>query len=377
MAIAMTRRTALTLAGGAALTGGLSIAGGTGMASQQTPESAGFAPDIDERLTLGVRSGLLSNLHAVLALRDGDIVLERYFTGADEDWGRPLGTVDFDAATLHDLRSVTKSITSLVYGIALDQGRVAAPGDRLLDSFPQYPDLAEDPQRSAWTVSDALNMTLGTEWNEQLPYTDPRNSEIAMEQADDRYRFILDRSIVSEPGTRWNYNGGCSALLGYLVERGTGQRLDEFANEALFAPLGIETFEWNRGKDGAVATASGLRLTARDLARIGEMMRADGRHDGGQVVSSQWLERCRTPQVQASYGNKYSNQWYVSGQPVPAVNGFREAVFAMGNGGQRLYVMPSLDLTVVTYSGNYNRMDQWINPTLVLQKIVLANLVDL
>lgn len=373
----MTRRTALALAGGAALTGGLSIVGGTGMASQQTLESAGFAADIDERLTLGVRSGLLSNLHAVLALRNGDIVLERYFSGQDEDWGRPLGSVDFDATTLHDLRSVTKSITSLVYGIALDQGRVAAPGDRLLDSFPQYPDLAKDPQRSAWTVSDALNMTLGTEWNEQIPYTDPRNSEIAMEQADDRYRFILDRPIVSDPGTQWNYNGGCSALLGYLVERGTGQRLDEFANEALFAPLGIETFEWNRGQDGAVATASGLRLNARDLARIGEMMRAGGRHDGRQIVSSEWLERCRTPQVQASYGNKYSNQWYVSGQPVPAANGFREAIFAMGNGGQRLFVMPSLDLTVVTYSGNYNRMDQWINPTLILQKIVLANITEI
>ncbi len=375
--MAITRRTALALTGGAALAGGLSIAGGTGMASQQTPESAGFAADIDERLTLGVRSGLLSNLHAVLALRNGDIVLERYFSGQDEDWGRPLGSVDFDAATLHDLRSVTKSITSLVYGIALDQGRVAAPGDRLLDSFPQYPDLAEDPQRSAWTVSDALNMTLGTEWNEQLPYTDPRNSEIAMEQADDRYRFILDRPIVSEPGTQWSYNGGCSALLGYLVERGTGQRLDDFANEALFAPLGIETFDWNRGNDGVVATASGLRLNARDLARIGEMMRADGRHDGRQVVSSQWLKRCRTPQVQASYGNKYSNQWYLSGQPVPAANGFREAIFAMGNGGQRLFVMPSLNLTVVTYSGNYNRMDQWINPTLILQKIVLANITEI
>jgi len=356
------------------LIGATALFGGGAIAREDTP---GFSDDIDERLDLGYRSGLLAGLHAVLAVRGGDIVLARYFAGPDENWGRPLGDVVFDAETLHDLRSVTKSITSLLYGIALDRGIVPPPEAPLLDAFPRYADLKADPERAAWTVSHALNMTLGTEWNETLPYTDPNNSEIAMELAADRYRFILDRPIVDVPGRVWNYNGGCSALIGYLIEQGAGTSLADFAAQHLFGPLDISDFEWNAGRDGVLSAASGLRLTAPGLATIGRMMLNGGRWNSDRIVTEAWLQRCRTPQIAAFFGNQYSHQWYLSDQPVPAANGTRPMIAAMGNGGQRLFVLPSLDLVIVTFSGNYNRPDQWINPTLVLQKIVLANLRDI
>ena len=127
---------------------------------------------------------------------------------------RPLGSVTFGPDTLHDLRSVTKSIVGLLYGIALDRGLVPSPDAPLLAQFPEYPDLAADPQRAHLTVMNALNMTLGMEWDEQLPYADPTNSEIAMERVPDRYRFILDRPFVAVPGERWIYSGGAVALLG-------------------------------------------------------------------------------------------------------------------------------------------------------------------
>ena len=138
------------------------------------------------------------------------------------------------AGSLHDLRSVTKSVASLVYGIALAEGLVPALDENLLAQFPQYVDLAKDPQRRKMTVRHALSMKMGTEWNEDLPYTDPRNSEIAMERADDRYRFVLDRPMVNEPGDRWTYNGGATALIGHLISKGTGIPVEQYAAKKLF-----------------------------------------------------------------------------------------------------------------------------------------------
>ena len=119
-------------------------------------------------------------------------------------------------------------------------------------------------------------MTLGAAWNEQLPYTDPANSEIAMEMAADRIRFVLSRPMEAEPGARWTYSGGATALLGALIARGTRTTLPEFAREALFDPLGIARFEWAAGQDGVASAASGLRLTARDGTATDPVIRSWG-----------------------------------------------------------------------------------------------------
>jgi CubicO group peptidase (beta-lactamase class C family) len=368
------RRDVLMLAAGTVAIGNsVAVAADTSAEAKALTEN-GFAPDTSEKLDLGYRSGLLSGLHAVVVQRNGTILCERYFTGEDEAWGRPLGNVTFDGSTLHDLRSVTKSITSLIYAIALAQGKVPAPEARLLDSFPEYSDLAGDPQRAAWTVEHVLNMTLGTEWNEDLPYSNPANSEIMMERASDRYRFVLDRPIAHRPGERWTYNGGCSALLGHLIAKGTGQSLENFASDALFRPLGIASFEWSKGSDGIPSAASGLRLTARDLLRVGQLMLAKGSWGGRQIVPAPWIEACMTPAATIGEGRRYSRQWYVSEQAVPAAKAPLPMVLANGNGGQRLFILPSLDLVVATLAGNYNRPGQSIVPNLVLQQIVLANL---
>ncbi|MGD1888297.1 MAG: serine hydrolase domain-containing protein [Cohaesibacteraceae bacterium] len=336
---------------------------------------AGFPADLPNRLDMAFASGLLIGLHSVHVTWRGQTALERYFAGEDENWGRPLGRVEHSASTLHDLRSVTKSITSLLYGIALDRGQVPPPQAPLLAAFPDYPDLQADPQRADWTVSHALNMTMGTTWNEDLPYTDPNNSEIAMERADDRYRFILDRPMAHAPGTRWTYSGGASMLIARLIEVGTGKRLDAFVEEVLFAPLGVTQYEWHGGADGVRSAASGLRLTAPDLARIGQMLLENGRWNGEQAVPASWIETISTPQFDASFGRTYSHQWYTSEQRIPADPSIiHPMVFAIGNGGQRLYLLPSLDLVIVTFSGHYNRMDQWINPTMVLNRLVLPAL---
>jgi CubicO group peptidase (beta-lactamase class C family) len=139
----------------------------------------------------------LSGLHSVLIIHHGKILAEKYYPGADESWGESLGTLQSNANSLHDLRSVTKSITGILYGIALVEGHVPGPDESLIAHFPEYEDLASDAQRRKILVRHALTMQMGIEWNEDLPYTDPRNSEIAMELAVDRYRYVLGQPIIS------------------------------------------------------------------------------------------------------------------------------------------------------------------------------------
>ncbi len=339
------------------------------------PEEAGFAPDLAEKLDFGVRSGLLRQLHAVLVARGGRLVLERYYEGRDESWGDPLGTVAFGPETLHDLRSVTKSVVGLLYGVALDRGLVPPPDAPLLAQFPEYSDLAVDPQRARLTVAHALTMTMGMEWDENHPYSELINSEMAMENAPDRYRFVLDRKIVEPPGKRWIYSGGNVALLGALIARGSGKTLPEFAREALFQPLGIEAMEWAEGRDGVASAASGLRLRPRDLLLLGQLVLARGQWDGRQIVSSAWLDASFEIAAHIEEGFDYGRLWYIGSEAAPAFTGRHRWLAGFGLGGQRLWVMPDADLTAVTFSGAYDAPDQWVAPIRVWREIVLANLL--
>jgi CubicO group peptidase (beta-lactamase class C family) len=339
------------------------------------PEEAGFSADLGRKLSAGIASGLLRGLHAVLVYRTGHLCLERYYEGVDEAWGRPLGHVRFARDTLHDLRSVTKSVVSLLYGIALERGLVPALDASLVAQFPEYPDLAADPARARLTIAQALTMTLGLEWDEDRPYTDPKNSEIAMERAADRNRFALDRPIVAEPGTRWIYSGGSVALIGTLISRGIGKTLDAFAREALFAPLGISCFEWARGEDGTPSAASGLRLAPRDLLKLGLLTLGKGAYQGRRIVSAEWIAQSFAPQIATGDGLNYGQLWFLGQTAPPAFNRPLAWAGGFGNGGQRLWVMPEADLALVIFSGHYNQPDSWVTPMRIWREIVVANLV--
>ena len=336
------------------------------------PEAVGFAPDLGEKLDAAARTEAFAGLHAVVVVRHGKLVLERYFSGPDERWGDPLGDVTFGPEVVHDLRSVSKSIVGLLYGIALAESLVPGFDQVLVDQFPAYPDMQRDPERRRMTVAHALTMTLGTEWDEDLPYTDPRNSEIAMEMADDRYRFILERPFVAEPGSRWDYNGGATAILAHLVSRGAGRPIFEYARDKLFGPIGITDVEWVAGTNGEAAAASGLRMRPRDLAKIGQMVLNRGRWGDAQLVPAAWLEQSFAPHIRTDGELAYGYQWwlgklYVSGAPWMG---------AFGNGGQRLAIFPSLDLLVVVNAGNYNKADAWKLPVAVLTDVVFPALRD-
>lgn len=321
---------------------------------------------LEARLTEAFTSGELPGLHSALIIHQGETLAELYFPGADESWGQALGVREHGPDSLHDLRSVTKSITSLLYGIALSEGLVPSVDEPVVSQFPEYADLATDPARQAILIRHVLSMRMGTAWDESLPYTDPRNSEIAMELAQDRYRYVLEQPIISTPGEQWNYSGGATALIGRLIAKGAGMPLDAYAREKLFTPLGISHFEWKRGGDGEPSAASGLRMTASDLARIGLMIQNGGRHAGQQIVPEDWLKQSFRARASLRSGLRYGFFWWLhpKGDPPLGVAGF-------GNGGQRLSIGLESGLIVVVFAGNYNDPQAWKIPVKVLTDFAL------
>jgi CubicO group peptidase (beta-lactamase class C family) len=233
--------------------------------SRVSPSEAGFTPDLEARLDKAVAEGRIWNLHGLVVLRDERLVLEHYFEGEDRTRGvGEIGHIAFKPATIHDLRSCSKSIVALLYGIALRQQKVLPPEASLFSAFPEYSDLAKKDGRDKLTIQHVLTMSLGTDWDESsLPYSDPRNSEIAMDNAEDRYRYILARPVIDTPGAHWTYCGGATALLARMITKGTGKSLHGFARENLFDPLGMGPTEWAVGRDGEPFAASGARMPVK------------------------------------------------------------------------------------------------------------------
>jgi CubicO group peptidase (beta-lactamase class C family) len=210
------------------------------------------------------------NIHALLVVRHGQLVFEQYFTGEDERGGRPLGQVPYDQTKLHDLRSVSKTVTALLVGIALAQHQLASLDQPIFDFLPDYADL-RTPDKARITLRHLLTMSTGLAWDETLtPYTDPNNSAIRMIRAIDSYRYVLSEPIVTPPGAKYTYSSGATELLGAILHKATGQRLDELARTVLFDPLGIVDFEWLRNTDGNAAASWGLRLRPRDMVGLSQ-----------------------------------------------------------------------------------------------------------
>ena len=367
--------------GAAAAVGSAMIAPLLAAASAQwrtiSPSDAGFASDLAARLDTLISSGRAWKLHSVVIVRKGAVVLERYDAGEDEIWGRSIGRVAFGPDTLHDLRSVTKSILGLLYGIALAQGKVPPPERPLLEAFPEYADLATDPRHHRLTIAHALTMSLGFEWNEEIPYQDPANSEIQMERSPDRYRYIVGRPFMAEPGGRWIYGAAATTLIGRLIQKGTGQSLPDFARAALFDPIGIGATVWTNGLNGEPAASSGLRMTPRDLARIGQLILNRGQWEGRAVVPAEWLEKSFQPYLSADEFRRYGYFWYVGDFQYgnPPNRPIARWIGAFGYGGQRLFVLPDLDIAVAITAGNYTDRNQWMPPIRVMREVVLPSLL--
>ena len=313
-----------------------------------------------------------SNTHAVLIQRGTSTLAEAYYAGQD----RPSGAwfsrrVEFGPHVLHDLRSISKSVVGLLVGIVQAQGRLGELTRPVFDFFPEHTDLA-DEQRRTLSLRHLLDMTTGWDWDETNPsYADPRNSEWRMARAADPVRHVLELPQVAPPGIRWEYCGGATMLLAEILERATGKPLATLAQELLFTPLDIAHFEWRTDSRGKALAFSGLRLTPRDLARIGRLLLTKGRSADRTVLPEGWITETLTPRQRAWDGFRYGAQWWHG--PFTQGPGSTIAwVSAWGNGGQRLFVVPSLDLTVVVTAGRYNAPNNGRASNLIFRRTLEA-----
>lgn len=303
-------------------------------------------------LAVEIEKGTYPNIHSLLISRNNKLVYENYWPGQDEHWANPVGVVPHSRDSLHDIRSISKSIVSACVGIAIQQGKIKNIDQKVLDFFPQY--AAQDTGlKSALTVRHLLTMSSGLVWNEDVPYDNPENSEVRMIRSTDPVGFVLTRPMEAPPGKVWKYNGGTTQLLAAIIERTTGRKIDQFAKEYLFTPLGISQFEWMRypGTD-MPAAASGLRLRSRDLLKFGLLYSNNGVWEGKQVVPAAWVKASMEDQVK-SRGGAYGYQfwiWYdkVGDKQVRVVN-------CVGNGDQRIIFDKDNNLVVVITAGNYNK----------------------
>lgn len=333
-----------------------------------TPEKEGIDPTAIEDLVADIRAGEYGLVDHFLLIRNGRIVADHHFKHDYEkissqhdpknhqyDYDHPAWHPYYQGTKLHTLQSVTKSITSVAVGIAIDEGHIPEGVETpALSFFDDYkPDLS-DARKKSMTLEDMLTMRSGISWNEMVPYVDERNSCIQLEASDNWIQFVLDQPMREEPGEVFDYNSGVSVLLGKIVRVATGERIDAYAKKKLFEPIGINEYYWKTTPDGEIDTEGGLYLSAHDLARIAYLMLRNGNWDGKQVVSKEWVQASIAPVVADVNPNNgrpdqgYGYQWWVPEHE----DGQTKIFCGSGYGGQFPIIVPEHDLVIVFNAWN-------------------------
>ncbi|QYM78361.1 beta-lactamase family protein [Horticoccus luteus] len=313
------------------------------------PQAAGF----DAAKLRGNFATMLSgevNLHAVIVERHGRLVAEGYRTGRDKPQFTFLSRiVAFGPAVRHDTRSVGKSVIALLVGIAQAQGKLGPAGSAVLDFYPELADLATPALRKI-TVADLLTMGSGLAWRESGAGFPTDEDRLAWKKS--QIRFVLGRPTVAEPSRRFNYNSGGTVVLADILERATHMPWTEFARTALFEPLGISDVEWVTDLRSRPMANSGLRLRPRDMAKLGRLVLNRGKWKERQVVPAAWIDEMLRPRLATGVEDtRYGYQWWTG-----SVNWQGRSLpwhAAWGNGSQRIFVIPDLDMTVVFTAGAY------------------------
>ena len=269
----------------------------------------------------------LPRMRSILVSVDGELLAEQYFHGA-----APHRTAN--------LKSASKSIISVLVGIALDQGHLDSI-DTTIDRF--FPEYLDDPAKARITVEDLLTMRSGLETTSNRNYG-------RWVQSGNWVRHVLTRPLVSAPGSRMIYSTGNSHLLSALITKASGMDTYSFARRYLGEPMGISVPRWTTDPQGIYFGGNEMSMTPRDMLAIGEMYLNCGRVGTTQVVSEEWVRTSILPH--ATRTRRGADRAYGYGWWVRDLYGY-DAFYAWGYGGQFIYVVPGLRLvTVMTSSPN-------------------------
>jgi len=312
-----------------------------------------------------IHDGKYGEVHSMLVYKDGFLVMEEYFSGHQYQWdgeGHKGGYTAFDRETQHCIHSDTKSFVSLCIGIAIEQGYIESVDQSIFDYLPDHQHLKTEDNAQI-TIEHLLTMTSGWKWDEWgVSLGSIENDQIGVWFWEDGpMDFILRREVVATPGTRFNYSGGDIQVLAEILHNATGLDLDGFSEQFIFEPMGISSFDWWLVfETGEIQAAGGLKLTPRDMVKVGAMMLNMGMWYGTQVIPEDWVSEC----TEAFGGNTgirvpgedlgkvgYAYTWWTKD-----FNYNRTPVsmhFALGWGGQKIIFLPDFDMVIAFTGANY------------------------
>ncbi len=295
------------------------------------------------------RAGELRRLHTLLVARHGELAREQTYRGRGPD--RPT-----------NIKSASKSVISALVGIAIDEGHLRGLDQTVAPFFSESERRDADPRIAEITIGHLLSMQAGldsTSFGNYGRWVSSRNW----------VRFALEQPMVDEPGGEMLYSTGSTHLLSAILTRATGKSTLAYAREKLGRPLGLDVSPWTRDPQGIYFGGNEMGLSPRDLLAFGELYRNDGLHEGEQVVSPAWVRESWRERTTSSWsGHGYGLGWWIR------TSGAYDVFFAWGYGGQYVFVVPELELTVVTTSDSTSRrerghnrslhrlLDQWLVP---------------
>jgi CubicO group peptidase (beta-lactamase class C family) len=333
-----------------------------------TPNAVGLSSSALAGLDADIATGKYGFVDSLLIIREGKEALARSYA---HDYGkiygelakheRPLnhdvnGPYNYFSAEfhpyyqhsdLHTMQSVSKTVTSITIGIAISQKDFPADLDApILKYFDEYKIANLDERKRRITLRNLLTMTAGLEWNEDLPYNDPKNSADVMEATHDWVQYVINQPMAAEPGKVFVYSSGVTQLLSHIFKKATGKNVDEYAAQYLFQPLGIR-YHWKHSPTGLPDTEGGLYISSASLAKIGFLFLKDGIWEGKQLVPAEWVKASVTSAMSVEDEGRhwgYGFQWWL--QPYRK-SPEKFAWAARGFGGQELRVVPEYNLIVV------------------------------
>jgi CubicO group peptidase (beta-lactamase class C family) len=270
------------------------------------------------------------NIHSVLVIRHGYLVTEVYF---------PPYTQEIK----HPLRSITKSVTSAMTGVAIKEGHIESVQQYVLDFFPEMAKETNDKYLKDLTIEHLLTMSAGFITN-TAPNFEGRDSSF------DAVEYILTHSnVLRKPGETFFYDSGMPHVLSTIIQKTSGLTLEAYAQENLFGLLGITDFSWQSDPQGITTGYSGLSLRPRDMAKFGYLYLHNSEWNGEQIVPAEWVQRSTTRHMEtkglmnAAEDDGYGYYWWID-----SFGGYS----AHGHGGQYVFVLPKLDMVVV-FTGSF------------------------
>ena len=311
-------------------------------------DAAGLSSRRFAEMDSAIQKGEFKNVTSVLIARHGRLVHEKY--------------VDNAPNSVRNTRSLTKTITGILIGIAIDKGYLAGVDASVLPFFTdKLPVQNPDARKEKITVEDLLTMSSCLECDDDNSFS--RGNEERMYLIEDWVKFALDLPVRAFPswvpkpeaspyGRSFSYCTAGVVMLGGVLERSTKQKVEDFAATYLFQPLGIRNVEWQFTPMGLAMTGGGLSLKSRDLLKLGQLFLNRGRWNGDQIISERWVKISTAPHVQIDDEKEYGYLWWLRG--FKSGEKKHSAYYMTGNGGNKAVVFPGLDMVVVITTTNYN-----------------------